>query len=94
MIIAAIIIGSILITFVILSAHASVKRYGTFDNGMTLGIIIAILIFIEAYIISCIISEPTPTALNVYQGKTTLEITYKDSIPVDSVVVFKDEFKK
>lgn len=36
----------------------------------------------------------TPTALEVYQGKTTLEITYKDSIPVDSVVVFKDEFKK
>ena len=30
-----------------------------------------------------------PTALDVYQGKTTLEITYKDSIPVDSVVVFK-----
>ena len=34
-----------------------------------------------------------PTALDVYQGKTTLEITYRDSVPVDSVVVFKDEFK-
>lgn len=34
------------------------------------------------------------TALDVYQGKTTLEITYRDSFPVDSVVVFKDEFKK
>ena len=31
-----------------------------------------------------------PTAMDVYQGKTTLEITYKDSIPVDSVVVWKD----
>jgi O-antigen ligase len=31
----------------------------------------------------------TPTALDVYQDKTTLEITYRDSIPVDSVVVFK-----
>lgn len=30
-----------------------------------------------------------PTALDVYQGKTTLEITYKDSVSVDSVVVFK-----
>ena len=36
----------------------------------------------------------TPTALDVYQGKTTLEITYRDNIPIDSVVVFKDEFKK
>lgn len=39
-------------------------------------------------------SKYNPTALDVYQGKTTLEITYRDSIPVDSVVVYKDEFKK
>ena len=36
----------------------------------------------------------TPTAEDVYQGKTTLEITYRDSIPVDSIVVWKPEFKK
>ena len=34
-----------------------------------------------------------PTAMDVYQGKTTLEITYKDGVPVDSVVVFKDKEK-
>lgn len=33
--------------------------------------------------------SPKPTALDVYRGKTTLQITYKDSIPIDSVVVFK-----
>lgn len=32
-----------------------------------------------------------PTAMDVYQGKTTLEITYKDSVAVDSVVVFKNK---
>lgn len=32
----------------------------------------------------------TPTAIDVYQGKTTLEITYRDSIPVDSIVIFKE----
>lgn len=31
----------------------------------------------------------SPQAIDVYRGITTLEITYKDSIPVDSVVVFK-----
>lgn len=36
------------------------------------------------------VTESIPTAMDVYQGKTTLEITYKDGIPVDSVVVFKD----
>lgn len=34
-----------------------------------------------------------PTAIDVYQGKTTLEITYKDGVPIDSVVVFKDNRK-
>lgn len=33
--------------------------------------------------------ETNPSAMDVYQGKTTLEITYKDGVPVDSVVVFK-----
>ena len=32
-----------------------------------------------------------PTAMDVYQGKTTIEVTYKDGVPIDSVVVFKDE---
>lgn len=35
--------------------------------------------------------DERPTAIDVYQGKTTLEITYKDSIAVDSIVVFKDK---
>jgi uncharacterized protein YdaL len=33
--------------------------------------------------------EKHPTALDVYRGKTTLEITYRDSVAVDSVVVYK-----
>ena len=37
-----------------------------------------------------IISISTPKAIDVYRGRTTLEITYKDSIPIDSVVVFKE----
>lgn len=32
----------------------------------------------------------SPKAIDVYRGKTTLEITYKDSIPIDSVVVFNE----
>ena len=33
--------------------------------------------------------KDTPTVLDVYRGKTTLEITYRDSVAVDSVVVYK-----
>lgn len=32
-----------------------------------------------------------PTAMDVYQGKTTLKVTYKNNVSVDSVVVFKDK---
>lgn len=38
-------------------------------------------------------SKPEPTALDVYRNKTSLQITYIDSIPIDTVVVFKEEFK-
>lgn len=37
----------------------------------------------------CLIEDSSPKAIDVYRGKTTLEITYRDSIPIDSVVVFK-----
>ena len=33
--------------------------------------------------------ERKPKAIDVYKGKTTLEITYKDEVPIDSVVVWK-----
>ena len=55
-----------------------------FVLGMFTGAFITIIsVFISAIIIT------KPSALDVYRNKTTLEITYKDSIPVDSIVVFK-----
>lgn len=30
-----------------------------------------------------------PKAIDVYRGNTTLEITYRDSVAIDSIVVFK-----
>lgn len=37
------------------------------------------------------VEQDHPTAMDVYQGKTTLEITYKDGVAVDSTVVFKQK---
>lgn len=31
-----------------------------------------------------------PKAIDVYKGKTTLEITYKNRMPIDSTVVWKN----
>lgn len=35
------------------------------------------------------VTYDTPKPIDVYRGKTTLQITYRDSIAIDSVVVFK-----
>ena len=35
------------------------------------------------------VKEKHPTTLDVYRGKTTLEITYRDSVAIDSTVVYK-----
>lgn len=40
-------------------------------------------------VIYCLVIIDNPTALDVYRGKTTLEITYKDSVAIDSTVVYK-----
>lgn len=39
----------------------------------------------------CILKSIQPTAIDVYRGETTLKITYVDSIPTDTIVIFKDK---
>ena len=45
------------------------------------------------YSIVGLINSNKPSAMDVYQGKTSIEITYRDGVAVDSVVVFKDNEK-
>lgn len=59
------------------------RKVEYFLLGLFSGGLVAIISLIVGSIYS-------PTAMDVYRGKTTLEITYKDGIPVDSVVVWKD----
>lgn len=89
-----IIIGSILALiglfglFFCVSSDSNTKGLsGACGFSLIIGIPLLIVGIVE-------IAPKKPTALDVYQGKTTLEITYIDSIPIDSVVVLKEEFKK
>ena len=50
-------------------------------------------IYILSYSIIIHQESYKPTAMDVYKGKTTLEITYRDNMPIDSVVVFKNKKK-
>jgi drug/metabolite transporter superfamily protein YnfA len=58
-------------------------------TGITLAAIGGILGIIGAVGYHTELDSNTPTALDVYRGKTTLEITYRDSVAIDSVVVYK-----
>ena len=56
-------------------------------------IIITIMGFITGYSCGksdCEKQDNKPTALDVYRDKTTLEITYRDSVAIDSTVVYKE----
>ena len=57
-------------------------------NGFAWGLLTATIVSI-ATVIFLGIYNPNPRAIDVYRGKTTLEITYRDSVAVDSVVVYK-----
>jgi hypothetical protein len=92
MIIAAIFIGIILLFLVFFASYVDSNGRGSFNEGMSLGVIITTLLFIEVGIVDSIISEPTPTAMDVYQGKTTLEYKVVDDVKVDSVVIFKNDY--
>lgn len=70
------------------------------DNNETLkGLIaggfaaIAILFGIVA-LVALPLEEQEIKAIDVYRGKTTLEVTYRDSVAIDSIVVWKTKIDK
>ena len=50
-------------------------------------ITITVCSIIAMFLMFTHLSKPKP--IDVYRGSTTLEITYKDNVPVDSVVIWK-----
>ena len=67
----------------------SENNNSNFDGGVFFGIVFSVLFVIEVTLVSNVIKNPTPTAMDVYQGKTTLEYKMVDGEKTDSVVVFK-----
>lgn len=77
-------IGFIIVVTVIGICANIIQEEGNTVLSIVLLIIAVIgLSFIMAYI------NNTPTALDVYKGKTELRITYEGKTPVDSVVIYK-----
>ena len=77
------------ITFGSLLGHGINKKETSEIIFGILGVIVFCVMFICA-----VIESYEPKAIEVYQGKTTLEYTVKDGVKTDSVVVYKEGVKK
>lgn len=59
-----------------------------YDN---IPLLIIILLLTLCIFVLFFVHSKTPQAIDVYRGNTTLEITYKDGVAIDSTVVFKNK---
>jgi hypothetical protein len=59
-------------------------------KGFVVGLLVGTAIVMASVFIT-MFTSPIPTAIDVYRGKTDLEITYRNGEIVDSTVVFKNE---
>lgn len=85
----------ILITLMLLMAILTIGIKELINNNNPLiEFILFMLIFsIILVFITLIVTflKEEPKAIDVYRGKTTLEITYKDRVPIDSTVIWKNK---
>lgn len=60
------------------------------EGGGLVLVIVLMLFTALGYVIAILtLIDGKPTAMDVYQGKTTLEYTIRDGVKTDSVVIFK-----
>lgn len=56
-------------------------------------VLVASIILTFTVLITTLCLKDNPRAIDVYRGNTTLERTYRDGIPIDSTVVWKEGHK-
>ena len=79
---------AIIIVLAFVVVYMEAKGRTSTIGGMFVGAFISI--FVDVILVE---ENPPIKPIDVYRGKTTLEITYRDSVAVDSVVVWKEEKK-
>lgn len=79
---------AVVVLILIITVYVDINDKGTTFFGLSLGVL---LVCFAMGAIREIVPPMQP--IDVYRGNTTLEITYRDSIPVDTVVVWKEDIK-
>jgi hypothetical protein len=76
------------VIFLLLFIGSIFNLYGDRGNGEISIIFYGILFVVTLY--TAITTHKTPQAIDVYRGKTSLEITSVNNIPTDTTVVWKN----
>ena len=85
-----IILGALMILCVILIIIAIIGDFHMLGQCAFIGLLISYVVFVAIAVTMAIhMIDYEPTALDVYRGKTALEITYRDSVAIDSTVVYE-----
>ena len=83
-------IALLMIIMIAISSLVTFTESGVIEDQKFMRIIMITITacsVIAMFLIFTHLSKPKP--IDVYRGNTTLEITYKDNLPVDSVVIWK-----
>ena len=83
-------IALLMIIMIAVSSLVTFTESGVIEDKKFMRIImitVTVCSIIAMFLMFAHLSKPKP--IDVYRGNTTLEITYKDNVPVDSVVIWK-----
>lgn len=83
-------IALLMIIIIAITSLVTFTESGVIEDKKFMRIImitVTVCSIIAMFLMFAHLSKPKP--IDVYRGNTTLEITYKDNVPVDSVVIWK-----
>lgn len=84
------VIFAIIFLFLLIVLHETCRDNDDVKAAAALGAALFVL-FLASLVCFSEYFRPSIEPIDVYQGRTTLEITYKNGIAIDSVVVWKEE---
>ena len=86
----------IIVILIITELLLLISFFGTFEtindkNSTMRFIFISLNVLVSVILMTTLRIKEKPKAIDVYRGNTTLKITYKDGVPIDSTVVWKNK---
>ena len=70
---------------IVIAMFYNISNNSYYSATITVGIILLLSAILS------VIDKTNPKAIDVYRNKTTIEVTYRNDVAIDSTVVFKEK---